>query len=247
METHTPHLHKAPDKNFKHYFYEFLMLFIAVFCGFTAENIREHKIERKREEVYMKNLYEDLKDDIFNFSEFDIGSSQFTGIIDSLMLLMKSPDRDLYMNKIYYLARAATMKSNSFFTPNDRTFEQMKYSGSLRLISSRNVGDSVSAYYYSLKRLEFQNGVIRDRITDYMLGMGKVFDAQILFQIFKDKIEPKQVSLKLVTYDPITINIFLTTAQYYYGSRMLQKNQCLERSLRANGLLQLIKNEYQFE
>ena len=87
------------------------------------------------------------------------------------------------MNKIYYLARAATLKSNSFFTPNDRTFEQMKYSGLLRLISNRNVGNSVSAYYYSLKKLDFQNGVIRDRITDYMLGMGKVFDAQILSRL----------------------------------------------------------------
>ena len=34
METHAHHLHKAPEKNFWHYFYEFLMLFFAVFCGF---------------------------------------------------------------------------------------------------------------------------------------------------------------------------------------------------------------------
>ena len=39
------------------------MLFLAVFCGFLAENIREHKIEKDREEVYMKNMLADLRSD----------------------------------------------------------------------------------------------------------------------------------------------------------------------------------------
>jgi hypothetical protein len=60
METHVHHLHKAPGKNFWHYFFEFFMLFLAVFCGFLVENFREHKIEREREEQYMKSLVNDL-------------------------------------------------------------------------------------------------------------------------------------------------------------------------------------------
>ena len=247
METHANHLHNNPGKKFRHYFYEFLMLFLAVFAGFTAENIREHKIERAREEVYMKNLYEDLKDDVVNFAEYEHSTLVYLGIIDSMMLLMNKPDRDLYMSRIYYLSRAATLKANSFISPNDRTFEQMKYSGSLRLISNRLVADSVSAYYYSLNIIGFQNALIKDRITDYMLAMGKVFDGQILFQIFKEKSEPKNKSLKLLSNDPIAINTLLTSAQYYYGSRMLQKNHCTDRTLRAQRLLQLIKQEYHFE
>ncbi|MCX6221180.1 MAG: hypothetical protein NTZ69_09330 [Bacteroidia bacterium] len=31
METHAHHLHKVPGNKFWHYFYEFLMLFLAVF------------------------------------------------------------------------------------------------------------------------------------------------------------------------------------------------------------------------
>ena len=41
METHAEHLHHAPGKKIRHYFFEFLMLFLAVFCGFIAENWRE--------------------------------------------------------------------------------------------------------------------------------------------------------------------------------------------------------------
>jgi hypothetical protein len=39
------------------------MLFLAVFCGFLAENQREHIVEHNQELKYMASLYEDLKKD----------------------------------------------------------------------------------------------------------------------------------------------------------------------------------------
>jgi hypothetical protein len=44
MEVHA-HSHTA-RKKWTHYFWEFLMLFLAVFCGFMAENIRSIKLNR---------------------------------------------------------------------------------------------------------------------------------------------------------------------------------------------------------
>ena len=41
METHTHHLHEAQAKKWTHYLFEFLMLFLAVFLGFVAENVRK--------------------------------------------------------------------------------------------------------------------------------------------------------------------------------------------------------------
>ncbi len=43
MEVHA-HSH-TPRKKRTHYFWEFLVLFLAVFCGFLTENQREHYIE----------------------------------------------------------------------------------------------------------------------------------------------------------------------------------------------------------
>jgi hypothetical protein len=43
-----------------HYFWEFLMLFLAVFCGFLAENIREHTIEPERARQYARSLAEEI-------------------------------------------------------------------------------------------------------------------------------------------------------------------------------------------
>ena len=63
METHAHHLHNAPGKNFRHYFFEFFMLFLAVFCGFLAENFREHQVEKERGKQYLHSLIEDLRND----------------------------------------------------------------------------------------------------------------------------------------------------------------------------------------
>ncbi|MBK9425798.1 MAG: hypothetical protein IPN54_17055 [Bacteroidetes bacterium] len=246
MEVHH-HAHHDGKRNWKSYFWEFLMLFLAVFCGFLAEYQLEHKIERDREVVYLKNLYEDLKDDVYQFNEYDSISTIYFSNIDSLMILMKSPDRDNHMKRIYYLERSATMNVKNFLSYNARTFEQMKHSGHLRLIRNQQVADSISAYYFSLQALDLQNVIIKDRITEYMQGAGKVFDAQILFNIFKTKQEPAIDSLRLITNNEQDINMFLTNAQYYYGARKLQQEACNERAKRAQGLLELMSKEYDFE
>lgn len=246
MEVHH-HAHIHSKSKWKEYIFQFFMLFLAVFCGFLAEYQLEHKIERDREKVYIKNLYEDLKDDSVHFAEYDKISLQYFTTIDSLMLLMKSTDRDLHLNRIYYLARAATMNTNNFMKNNSRTFDQMKHSGHLRLIRNQQVADSISAYYFSLQGVELQNSIIQDRISEYMQGAGRVLDAQILFQVLKSKQEPTVDSLKLVTTNEQDINVFLTNAQYYYGARKLQNDQCKERAKRLQSLVQLVQKEYHLE
>lgn len=45
MEVHHHTHHEHGKRNWKSYFWEFLMLFLAVFCGFLAEYQLEHTIE----------------------------------------------------------------------------------------------------------------------------------------------------------------------------------------------------------
>lgn len=246
METHAHHLHNAPGKNFWHYFFEFFMLFIAVFCGFLAENFREHQVEKDREKVYIRNLYEDLKSDTAIYSAYTKSTNEFLSRIDSLFMFMKSPERKAHLNRIYFLARTATMRTTSIH-PNDRTFDQMKHAGLLRLISYQQVADSVSSYYNSLNLLPSQSEVIRERSSDYMAEMGKIFDAEILFRILKEGKEPSLGTLRLLTDDPLEINQLLAKAQYYYGSCKIQTNYVRIRTNHARILIELIKKEYHLE
>ena len=59
---HHPDLHHK-KKNFKEYFLEFLMIFLAVTMGFFAENIRENYVEHKSAREYASLLIEDLATD----------------------------------------------------------------------------------------------------------------------------------------------------------------------------------------
>ena len=70
MEVHH-HAHTAPiaigRKKWTHHFWEFLMLFLAVFCGFLAEYKLEHVIEHQREKEYADALYEEFLADSVSF------------------------------------------------------------------------------------------------------------------------------------------------------------------------------------
>ncbi len=59
MEVH--HHPKAEKKNFKEYFLEFLMIFLAVTMGFFAESLREHIVDGEREEHMPKHYTKTLK------------------------------------------------------------------------------------------------------------------------------------------------------------------------------------------
>src|SRR2546423_13295076 len=68
MEVHKHPHHVTHKKKWGEYFLEFLMLFLAVFLGFVAENIREDNVEKSRAVKFAKNLLSDLKKDTTEFS-----------------------------------------------------------------------------------------------------------------------------------------------------------------------------------
>ncbi len=246
MEVHQ-HTHPAHGKkNWRSYFWEFLMLFLAVFCGFLAEYQLEHKIEKDRENVYMKNMLDDLKYDTVSYKNYAVNANLALVSIDSLIFLLKRPERKIYTNRIYFLARTFTMRNDLLFA-NERTYDQMRSSGHLRLIHRQEVADSVSYYYNSLKQITNQNNKITERISDYFLSMNKLFDAEVLLKITKDRKMPEGESAKLLTEDPLVINELLTRAQYLYAIFSFTATLGLNRCSSAQNLIALIKKEYHLE
>ncbi len=241
MEVHA-HSH-TPRRKWTHYFWEFLMLFLAVFCGFLAEYQLEHKIEKDREKIYINNLYDDLKSDTAVYNEYQKTGVIFAAGIDSLMRLLKSPGRNAHLDKIYFYARMLTIKTN-IAIPSQRTFTQMKNSGLLRLISKQKVAENVSSYYLALEEILSQNNFILNMIADYWDEAGNLFDAEILYRIRIDRKVPDNKALKLMSDDPVVINKFLVNAQYLYGSRMKQSEAVAVRLQSANELMSLIQKEY---
>ena len=63
MEVHKHPHHVMHKKKWLEYLLEFFMLFLAVFLGFIAENIRESSVERRQEMEYIHSMINDLKTD----------------------------------------------------------------------------------------------------------------------------------------------------------------------------------------
>ena len=246
MEVHH-HAHDPAEphhkKNWKSYFWEFLMLFLAVFCGFLAEYQLEHKIERDKEKVYVQNLLEDLKADTAIYSEYTRNNKDLFSSIDTLIQLINSPERKLHISKLAFSARMILPKYKALYT-TDRTYEEMKSSGALRLLRNKLVTNSVSHYYYSVIDLKKYNDAAYTWGANFGKEMGNIFDAQLLLKIIKEKKEQPAFSSDLLTEDRTTLNELATTAQYLYGAFLLAEKIGNERNLAAQKLIALIKKEY---
>ncbi len=137
MEVHH-HTHAAHGKkNWKTYSWEFLMLFLAVFCGFLAEYQLEHVIEHQREKEYANALYTELSDDstvaanklsnrLDKEKDMDYLSSYFR---DSSLTDLPKKFYPAYTTSLYLI--------NTYtFEPKDGILNQLKNSGSMRYFKS---------------------------------------------------------------------------------------------------------------
>jgi hypothetical protein len=144
MEVHH-HAHTS-RKKWTHYFWEFLMLFLAVFCGFLAELQLEHKIEKKRELDYMKGIIETLKYDIIRCAKNAQNNINYSLGWDSLRYeLKKAITGQINGNALYYYAIKYTEVGEAAF--NTSTITELKNSGSLRLIHNKKIVADMADYY----------------------------------------------------------------------------------------------------
>jgi len=103
MEVHH-HAHREGKKNWKSYFWEFLMLFLAVFCGFLAEYQLEHVIEHQREKQYMQSLIADLKNDQEVLFQHIVHVKSGISMMDSMVNILNSPSQITdNTGKLYFL------------------------------------------------------------------------------------------------------------------------------------------------
>src|SRR6185503_15534980 len=95
MEVHA-HSHTT-RKKWTHYLWEFIMLFLAVFCGFLAEYQLEHKIEKDREKKYVRSLLKDLEYDTTQYENTMGLIREKIHYYDSVLLFFDRPMDYHYM------------------------------------------------------------------------------------------------------------------------------------------------------
>jgi hypothetical protein len=241
MEVHA-HSHTA-RKKWAHYFWEFLMLFLAVFCGFLAEYQLEHKIEQDREKQYMRSMVEDLSSDTLMLERNVTLRQGRLIMIDSLIKMLNSTDRNKYGNDIYYFARSISPPANIF--PNDGTIQQLKSSGNLRLIRNNSITNSIMAYDQKMRSVLFEMGDEIEIRAEYRQLARKLFYTNVFHEmIATDTVGRPTNDPQLYTNDPVLINEFIGQVQYVkrvHQSQLIRSEQLL---VQAKQLITDIKKEY---
>ena len=146
METHSQELHKAPGHGFKHYFFEFFMLFLAVTLGYFVENIREHYVNKEIEKQSIESVVAALASDTVQLKNIIAANEKVNQHLDSLVQL-RNADLNIAENKRSFLRNSVVGFSEDwYFISNDAALQQLKSSGSLRLIRKQNIIDSIFKY-----------------------------------------------------------------------------------------------------
>lgn len=153
MEVHH-HGHVHEKKKWKEYVFQFFMLFLAVFCGFLAEYQLEHIVEHNREKQYIKSFIEDLKTDTAKINSVLEENMQQQLGFDSLMGAIKEPG--LLKNPEKFGKYITTIFGLTLFNQTNRTLQQLKNAGGLRLIRSQAASDSIIQYDDRVKEISEQ-------------------------------------------------------------------------------------------
>ena len=248
MEVHA-HSH-TERKKWTHYLWEFLMLFLAVFCGFLAENQREHFVEQKREKEYMRSMIDDLRSDTAEFSIENRDRETAIVMYDSLIMLLKQKERTAFkQQRIYYLARLS-LRLSPFPMLNDKAYEQMKSSGNLRLIRHKGIADRITKYYFNSKEIALNASQSLLRSQGLIEAQGKVLDGAI----FQEMTDLKSFSISaptgnpgLISEDKQTMNELIVSSHYIMSILIYSRNFMTRLREEAVLLTEILKKEYNLE
>ena len=252
MEVHHHPSRKAGEKkNFKEYFLEFLMIFLAVTMGFIAENFREHQSEKEKATQYVKSFYEDLKTDTARLNyliDFETKKAAalnvLQGCYDSL-LKNQTPLSELTIIK--------NSLSNNPFQMNGRTFGQLTNGGGFRLLKDADA-DSIISYQKAGNNIEEYQVTLYQQSQD---NVRNVFNEVAAFvgysNLYRDVTNnplPDASEIKSPLFssaDKILLNKYFNNLFQYLRVIVQHKNGLKRLNGKAIMQLEYFKNKYHFE
>lgn len=213
MEVH--HHPQVEKKTFKQYFFEFLMIFLAVTLGFFAEALRERISDRSKEKEYLSSMIEELKYDTAQYQATLNKINFLRPFLDSCYLNVKEAGRLNYVLLARWNTPINEIKLG--YKPTLPTIEQLKSSGNLRLVENRSVINKIMEYetfVQGVYRQHYENSnnatekvyALEDELCDYSDFNAKLDENM---RQVAGKLNPESSELydmKIVIKDPEKLN-----------------------------------------
>ena len=235
-----------PLKYMRYAIGEIVLVVIGILIALSINNWNEGQNEKKVELSYMQNLIEDLNENIETYHDFEKSNTIIYNLIDSIIPNLKSVDRRSHISNLSYWSRKVTMEWLTV-NPTQRTFEEMKSSGHLRLIKDKAVANAISDYYNSLSDLDGYNKAAMLWVADYAKAMGKIFDGELLLKILREKKIQDAKPCDMLSEDPLVINELINSLQYFNGALALGEVVVKKEKLKAEKIINLITTNYKLK
>lgn len=217
------------------------MLFLAVFCGFLAENQREHIVEHQREKKFARRLLSDLRQDSIFFEirikQLEVRQKAHKRFQKTMTNEIRATDSAVMRGFVPLLWRT----SNDFTTA---TYNQMKTSGSLRYIDNDSLTTTLQKYY----------DVLLARVSRDFDGADKFFADYIIsymtkhfrFQDFKPS-DGSLPHIKLLNRSAESDQELINIMGVWATSCDTQLDLLRPAQEQMLGLIKMIKKEYHLE
>ena len=223
------------------------MLFLAVFCGFLAEYQLEHKIEKERGKQYIKSFVEDLKADTSIFTGLiklnEEKVSVLRILVDCYHTIQKNPSDSCLLRLFVASAHFPD------FIYTDRTLQQLKNAGGLRLIPAVDA-DSIIEYdkllrqYQKIEGTSYQQIQNEIRSSIYSLNnFGKT--VKDFSKTTSDAGQPGKQVLYYVDKD--LLNRYFNQLFFYLNGTMGNIEDIGKINARAKSLISYFNNKYNFK
>jgi len=245
MEVH--HHPSVEKKNFKEYFLEFIMIFLAVAMGFFAENIREYISDTEKEKEFMKSLVQDIKDDTSIIRYQNKTFEKRVVLLDSLVDILNEEKIISNTSNLYYYGRLVT-KSYAF-RDNTKTIDEIKNTGGFRLIRNKQVITDILAYYAVMRQIKELEVSQDEESNEYRKIAVRIFNAAVFNQMNSTSLNSvtRPAANPALRTDDKKLLGDLAGWVHYIKNTEIGINQ-YENALLAAGrmLIQQIEKEYQW-
>ncbi|HVX27396.1 MAG TPA: hypothetical protein VHB70_13690 [Parafilimonas sp.] len=253
MEVH--HHPKVEKKNFKEYFLEFLMIFLAVTLGFFAENIREKITEHKRAKIYAATMVSDLKADTSSLIHYLNYWDYAANNVDTLFqLLSKLEPAKIPSGKLYWYGLFGG--APNIFISNDATFQEMKSAGALSYFNT-SLAQKITQYDQLTRRMRVYDEQDATIFSEVRKLRSQLFyvqfneQANVVYQSTRGNNDRQKIDSfiqsnpPLLSTDKTIFNQYLEMVRSRFIPLKLRNADTLLTC--ATGIIRDLKKEYQIE
>lgn len=252
---HHPQLEHKP-KPWKEYLLEYFMIFLAVMTGFFAESYREHLSDRSKEKEYLSALKVELRNDMAHYDTCLFQISKLRPDLDSFFVNVSYPARYNYVLKGKW--NTPVNEYDISYMPALSIIQQLKSSGSLRLINNKEIALKIIQYETFIEgayKLHFEaidrasNKVyqLEDELCDETEFMNKV-DDNMKRHVNNDAVGNTGVyDMPIKIRDAAKLNQLANSAVNYNGRCWGYTTLLNKAKKQAGDLLTLITKNYSLE